>query len=68
MDTVIKFFQNNKNLFNKLCIKYGTDKGFNNFGITEKLEFEKIKTILIIVIHILIVNFIMINFLIIERK
>ena len=27
------FFQNNKNLFNKLCIKYGTDKGFNNFGI-----------------------------------
>ena len=27
------FFLNNKNLFNKLCIKYGTDKGFNSFGI-----------------------------------
>ena len=27
------FFSNYNNLFNKLCIKYGTDKGFNKFSL-----------------------------------
>lgn len=27
------FFSNYQNLFNSLCIKYGTDKGFDNFNI-----------------------------------
>ena len=27
------FFSNYKNLFNELCVKYGTDKGFNKFSL-----------------------------------